>query len=216
MYQHAQKLLEASYDSLHYFVVWLGNGHRTANILQLWGFPPETDTDDQWYRIRANILESVFCRVFGKHHGQLLAANDDAPTLGGISLNIVSPLIQGGKTLEMPTLAAAEAMNRSPDPQIRWWSPFRWAHKTQKHRLDTKRQIFRMDFEATLEEAVADQRLFQAVSASLKAPTRAAEPPSQETSLQPRRFTGNLSTKLGWILDHAFVNPAAKTISNSI
>jgi len=202
--QHVQSILGGSYASLQYFIIWLGNGHRTASFIQLWSFPVETDTGEQWYRVRANILELLFCTAFGGHH-------DDQTGPGGIGLNVVSPLVQGaGKWLEHSKLLAGEAMSRSPDPQIRFWTPFRWERKAVANRPPiSKRPLFVKDFNAALEGAFGDKKLVSALTASLCSPT-AVDGASR--ALPDINAIGTSSSRIGIVLDYAFSNPAITEI----
>ena len=208
--QHVQSILGGSFDSLHYFIIWLGNGHRTANFIQLWSFPAETNTGEQWYQVRANILELLFCTAFGGHHGVRSSCIDQTEP-GGVGLNVVSPLIQGaGRLLEHSKLLAGEAMSRSPDPQIRYWTLFRWAHRTVVNRpTHSKRPLFAKDFKAALEEALGDKELFSALTASLNAPT-AVDGTSQ--ALPDINAIGTLSSRIGMVLDYAYSNPAVTAV----
>ena len=77
--QHAQSILSGSSESLHHYIAFMGNGHRTVNFLRLWEFPKEDISPSElWNQIRSNILETVFCRAFRTHHGVLDSTNCDS------------------------------------------------------------------------------------------------------------------------------------------
>jgi hypothetical protein len=73
-------------------MIWMGNGHRTVNFTRLWRFP-ESETLDQWYPIRANVLEALFCKAFRSMQG-ILTKDEIASSYYGF--NLMTPLIQGG------------------------------------------------------------------------------------------------------------------------
>jgi len=60
--QHVQSILRGEHNSLHLFILWIGNGHRAANFLRLWSFPGKDDSskrDAGWHQIKTNILEAT-------------------------------------------------------------------------------------------------------------------------------------------------------------
>ena len=120
--QHAQSILRGTHDSLHYFILWLGNGHRAANFLRLWSFS-DTDSSDatEWHQMRTNILEATFCRAFASHHGMLEAIQDTYEGSGlGLGLNIMSPLLQGAALDVGMAVRALSGCTRSSDAQIQY------------------------------------------------------------------------------------------------
>jgi hypothetical protein len=93
--EHVQAILRGNVSSLHYFILWLGNGYRSANFLRLWTLP--TGKDDRWRQATINILECLFARVLRSHHGTCSpedAQLDPNTLLDGYGLNIMSPLLQ--------------------------------------------------------------------------------------------------------------------------
>ncbi|KFA79846.1 hypothetical protein S40288_11428 [Stachybotrys chartarum IBT 40288] len=73
--QHVQSVLQGSIESLHYYILWLGNGTRTANFLQLWQFPQHTDTTDQCFSSTGLNIMTPIVQGFGKASKRL---RDDA------------------------------------------------------------------------------------------------------------------------------------------
>ncbi|KAH7309675.1 hypothetical protein B0I35DRAFT_440443, partial [Stachybotrys elegans] len=124
---HTQEILRSSYSTLHYFIIWLGNGHRTANFSLLWSAPPDSIWDD-WLSLQFNLLEALFCRAFQTHHGCLSPEADRRP---GMGLNIISPLLQGRIMSEVQKLQQVGQVSSSSDPQIAKWVSFR-AQKRSK------------------------------------------------------------------------------------
>jgi hypothetical protein len=68
VHQHIQKVLKGSTKSLHYYIIWLGNGNRRVNSIRLWDSPKpndevnQTDEDKKatqnWEKIKMNILKA--------------------------------------------------------------------------------------------------------------------------------------------------------------
>ncbi|PKK42950.1 hypothetical protein CI102_13462 [Trichoderma harzianum] len=58
-----QFILLGKQDTLHYFILWLRNGHRTANFIKL-SESPSNQIFDEWYQIQSNLLEALFCKAF--------------------------------------------------------------------------------------------------------------------------------------------------------
>jgi hypothetical protein len=123
--EHVQAILRGNVSSLHYFILWLGNGYRSANFLRLWTLP--TGKDDRWRQATTNILECLFVRVLRSHHGTCSpkdAQLDPNPLLDGYGLNIMSPLLQRHALKDGDTIPFVMPTTRSPDPQIRLWNDF--------------------------------------------------------------------------------------------
>jgi len=79
---HGQAIFGGANNTLHYFILWLGNGHRTANFLKVWALPQghrETHGRD-WSNMIMTFLEYVIIRAFRAHHGLLHHdENPDSP-----------------------------------------------------------------------------------------------------------------------------------------
>lgn len=69
---HGQAIVRGCNDSLHYFLLWLGNGHRTANLLRVWklleGYGQSRGKG--WTDVMMILYESINIR-FRPHHGLL-------------------------------------------------------------------------------------------------------------------------------------------------
>lgn len=205
--QHSESILKGSCTSLHYFMIWMGNGHRTANFIRLWQFP-ESETLDQWYQIRANILEALFCKAFRSTQGFLTG---DKIASGHYGLNVMTPLIQGGgQELSYFKLKASKAMSKSPDRQIRAWPKFRQAFMQKREVLRTNhRPLFRPDFTAALNNAIPDDRLLQAITDSLA--TAVTEERltgnKEDPSLKSFIWAGNMAARIGFVVSHESCPP---------
>ncbi|KAB8261064.1 hypothetical protein BDV32DRAFT_137719 [Aspergillus pseudonomiae] len=201
MCQHTQAILRNSTSSLHYYILWMGNGNRTAHFIKLWEFPEDT-LDDSWYQIRSNILEAVFCKAFKTHHGMLNRIDcPDSPTKS-YGLNIMTPLVQGYVTLSKALRVKANAgPSQSPDAQIRHWATFNPSKKKVQRK---PRPIFQCDFDAALEIALRDKELFQYVIKLLRSPRYPAKPEACDSI----PFSGSLQAAIGFVLDYAAVSVA--------
>jgi hypothetical protein len=62
---HAQSIFKGQYDSLHYFMLWIGNGCRMANFILLWSFEDDT-TQDEWYHAKSD--QDCFSRPHIQRH----------------------------------------------------------------------------------------------------------------------------------------------------
>ncbi|CEL04692.1 hypothetical protein ASPCAL05818 [Aspergillus calidoustus] len=205
MSQHTQNILQHSTASLHYFVLWMGNGHRSTSFIRLWEFPESTPADE-WYQVQANILEAVFCRAFRSHHGML-----DHPDTGQATatryfgLNVMSPLVQGyGLDTYLRTKANAGPA-RSPDCQIRHWAVFN--PKQKKGVSDrSRRPIFQRDFCGAVRRALGEKAEpvldYLQLDLEILDDTRLANTPP---------YVGNVKAPLGFVLDYEKVSAAQDT-----
>lgn len=193
---HRLEILMFSTKSLHYFILWLGNGHRKDRFLQLWSVPEGTAWDD-WQQIRFNLLESLFCRVFSTHHGSLLPLEDVATATGlGYGLNIISPLMQGIFMTQMQKSQQCSAMMQSPDNQIRQFLSFRYRETTKKH-VPRYQPWTRRDYDAALSDALGSE-LFQSLQLSTQIPNASLALGSQKATDRP--FCGSLSAPIAILL----------------
>ncbi|KAJ5179717.1 hypothetical protein N7492_002927 [Penicillium capsulatum] len=225
---HAQEALRASLSSLHYFIVWMGNGHRSMNFIRLWSVPRNKMDMNHWLIIKQNILESVFCKAFNSHFGVLDGRTAEAclqenfvPQNPSFGLNLMTPLAQGGFKLGFERSQLVQAANHSPDSQILYWLRH-FCQKRINHLNDRKqrhllaeRPIFRADFERALCDALRDNALFRDIKASF---TFEVEPQWQERPQQIRDsmpFFGTLSARVGFVLDYAAICPASGALQEN-
>ncbi|QKX64287.1 uncharacterized protein TRUGW13939_11460 [Talaromyces rugulosus] len=222
--QHIQKSLKGSTKSLHYYMIWLGNGDRRVNFIRLWGSPKSNEANrtgeekkatQNWEKIKMNLLEALFCKAFFTHHGMLnrCEPNTLVPTMTSYGLNVMSPLVYGGFKPDAKRSIFANALSNSPDIQIKYWLILRSARirdqKLEKRRqLTVSRQIFQCDYDKALQDALGDQDLFQRVKDSLESEKILAY--NEERSTTPVPYLGSLSAKVAFILDYGAVSEASK------
>lgn len=119
MQNHVRAILEAQNKSLHYFIMWIGNGARTANFLRLWAFPDNT-IQDEWYSAKSDVLELLFCIFFNALPERCIAKKTFDRSPGGCwGLNVMTPLYQHKNVSEVDKSAFIRAKAESLDPQIR-------------------------------------------------------------------------------------------------
>lgn len=212
---HAQSILKASIDTLHYFMIWLGNGCRSANFIRLWKV--EDYEDDDWKKIRMNILEVLFCQAFSTHHGVL---DRILPTPGtdqftlyerpSYGLNLMTPLAQDGPLIDFTRSNYIIPAQKTPDEQIGLWvNCFRLRRAAAKRGLNQKlltasRPRFRSDLDDCLRTTIGDDNIFKELKASMQ-----CEQVNVNCSsiTAPVPFFGSTSAKIGFILDYAAVSP---------
>jgi hypothetical protein len=127
---HARCILQRDFDTLHYFILQLGGGHRRANFLQLWetscDLLPE-GTPESFHQLIKNVLEMLFCRAFHSLLGKQLEpyfglANSESGEYSNIGLNVLSPLLQGQLDVDNArTWSRNDLSAFSRDPEIRVW-----------------------------------------------------------------------------------------------
>ncbi|KAL1859594.1 hypothetical protein VTK73DRAFT_7567 [Phialemonium thermophilum] len=193
---HRLQMLMFSTKSLHYFIVWLGNGHRQARFVQLWAVPEGTAWDS-WQQIRFNLLESLFCRAFSTHHGSVLPPEDVAAAhCLGYGLNIISPLMQGMFMTQMQKSQQCTAMMRSPDHQIRQFLSFRYQETTRKY-IPRYRPWARRDYDAALSDALGSE-LFESLQLPMHVSNTNLTLGSKKAANHP--ICGSLSALIGILL----------------
>ncbi|GKZ28548.1 hypothetical protein AbraIFM66950_009439 [Aspergillus brasiliensis] len=218
--QHAQQIMRGSTASLYYFILWIGNGHRHARFIKLWGFPKNT-VNDTWYQACSNLLEALFCKAFRTHHGLLNQLSSKYQDDGKVSssglgwgLNIMSPLVQGNAALTKELRTKANAgPSKAPDRQIQHWAVFNSRQKSAAVKLRegkkrSNRAIFQRDFDMALRLALNDdEETFNVVRDSLKLEQEETDThPGEGLAYIP--FCGSLTAKVAAILDCAAVSGA--------
>lgn len=198
---HAQCILRGEYSSLHYFILWMGNGHRAANFLRLWSFSQQADSESS--QLRNNILESLFCRAFGSHYGSLAPEVDDSPAGTGFGLNIMSPLLQNVRMASYDRALYVPAIKKSGDPQIRAWLNFRQEVKA-KQKARFQRPIWsKDDYRRALQESIQDDAEFKAIEQTLNYSHSHADQILPPSGLKNVPYYGSLSAGVGFVLDFA-------------
>jgi hypothetical protein len=221
----AKKLLNKSLHALQYFIVWVGNGQRTASFIRLWDFPESaSEIDDlendplvkNWKQIQMNLLEALFCKAFRTHHGVLdRHKNGQLLQLASYGLNVLTPLAQSGVKFDTTLQMYIHELSATADPQILFWMkeirPKRKAlEKAQKSKpLNASRELFNFDFNNALQKALNDDSLFQAVKTSLSE-TRPKSDRHRGHGHIP--YFGTLTAKIAFVLDYAVVAPGLGSV----
>jgi hypothetical protein len=131
---HCRHILQGTFDTLHYFILNMGDGHRRANWLQLWGMPKEMQYRETFSGFSISIiqccLEMMFCRAFESLPDQTLAEYFGTPLYGryaGTGLNVLSPLLQlaDRSSLESSRAQHRSRLSGSSDPEVASWPAVR-------------------------------------------------------------------------------------------
>jgi hypothetical protein len=109
-FDHHLKIRRGVFDTLHYFILQLGQGHRTANLLRLWTIPQNDERDygllfNARQALRKNFLEMLFCGAFQSLPATYLRrvygpASNESGEYANVGLNVLSPLLQGLQGLQ--------------------------------------------------------------------------------------------------------------------
>lgn len=196
LYGHIQSNLQGDYTTLFYFIVWLGNGHRTLTFLRLWS--PLSEEDSIWRQVKFNLLESLFCKVFESHHGSL--SRNGAPILGGFGLNIISPLMQNTHLSEIDRGFWTNQLRGSSDPQIKAFFSFRVQTKQRVLSQSSRSIWIAADYFKALDDAIKDRPLFSAVEATLQSNISHTTDSGLYDDIP---FYGTRSASIGFVLDIA-------------
>ena len=103
--EHAHEITSGSADTLHYYILARGTGHRYARFLRLWSAPPletpnmseEIDTTLAVARFAPvlNVLEMTFCRAFQSLPGCVLTDFFGPGDYSDVGLNNLPPSFEG-------------------------------------------------------------------------------------------------------------------------
>jgi hypothetical protein len=218
--EHFQMLINNSTLSIHYFIVWIGNGTRTANFIRLWVCPLDSDgLEDEnaiknWNEVRQSLLEALFCKAFRTHHGVLNRhETEQLQHISSYGLNLSSPLVPSGRKVNVQQARYFAEIESTPDSQIRFWAkeirPKRKAceKNQQKEQLEPSSKMLNFDFnealKASLNEVSSNDNLFKEIKDSF-----AQASPNLEGHLTGNiPYFGNRSAKIAFVLDFAVVAP---------
>lgn len=112
-------------DSLHYYILNVGDGHRSANWMQLWTIPEEFATPD--LELIQCFLETLFCGSFESLPIRTLRVSAPQESwsrrippriYSGLGLNIVTPLLQGAQLTAADRDHFKSQLLNSVDPEI--------------------------------------------------------------------------------------------------
>lgn len=131
---HVRGAMKKQPDTLHYYVIWKGCGHRSMNFLHLWTMDNMSNPFKDVFEdiegpmfLFSNILEMSFARAFESLPIATLEMYFNKPDqpFSGLGLNILAPLMQGiSATLHIRQTFALRA-EKSVDPDISSWPEFR-------------------------------------------------------------------------------------------
>jgi hypothetical protein len=126
--QHIRAIQCGSLDTLHYFVISKGDGHRTAHFIKLWSIDLPNDLEPAINITLNNILEMVMARAFQSLPPEQLDEAFGLPEEGKYSFfgfNIISPLLQGRSLSPWVRRELSLPLRNSDDEDIRSWPDFR-------------------------------------------------------------------------------------------
>ena len=141
---HCRHILQGAFDTLHYYILNMGDGHRRANWLQLWSMPEEMQYMETFSGFSISIiqccLEMMFCPAYESLPRKTLAEYFGTAPYGqysGTGLNVLSPLLQ---PVDLCLLESSRAQHRSrlsssSDPEVASWPAVR-AKMIAKERQD--------------------------------------------------------------------------------
>lgn len=128
--QHIRALCNNEASTLHYFILWKGNGHRIANFIRLWAMRFPSHADKAIPMILANILEMFMARAFGSLANGILETFFGRASYSGVGLNVVPPLLQGIGLSPSVRSSYSLQLGDSPDPEIAEWPRIRQQQRT--------------------------------------------------------------------------------------
>ncbi|KYK56969.1 hypothetical protein DCS_03976 [Drechmeria coniospora] len=136
--EHSGEICNRNMNTLHYFVLAQGHGHRSARFLRLWTAPSlelaESSTEDDRilatarYRLLQNVLEMTFCRCFGSLPGRVLAGFFGPGDYANVGLNNLPPLFEGCNIPAFIRHKYSQYHQESPDPDISGFAQSRKSH----------------------------------------------------------------------------------------
>lgn len=225
--QHLQEVQKGSFESLHYFIIWLGNGTRSSNFIKLWESPVTSreldENEKNWEIIKTNLLEALFCKAFSTHHGILdrfdTKGNCDYPKRPSYGLNLMTPLAQNGYKVDAKRSSIVAAAEETPDKQILYWvEVFRELRRStlrdrNKKLITARRPSFRCDFDMALKTALGEE-LFETVKDSLVSKELYHAENNVDSESIP--YFGSLSAKIGFVLDYGAISPMSGSFPEKI
>ncbi|GAB1209202.1 hypothetical protein APSETT445_007972 [Aspergillus pseudonomiae] len=231
---HIRNILLGAHNTLHYYVIWKGKGHRVANFLRLWVLNLPEGVDNAIKLVLNNILEMTMCCCFQSLPTNLLERWLENPVKSPYwakGLNVITPLVQGLSMSSALRVAQRLKLKDSPDPDIRAWPEVR--HKQiQEERSQSKSPNRRVpplpgvsEYFRALEEAVQSSvgphSMFNVESAcsekeySLPDFEQYAEQLTKITGTCPNLLPpfGDLTARIGIILEHGYFTTTEDTPS---
>ncbi|KAJ5832070.1 hypothetical protein N7474_000381 [Penicillium riverlandense] len=216
---HRRDIQEGHHTSLHHFILWIGNGHRTANFIRLWTLPQSGSEKEnkQWADTKMNLLEALFFKAFRTHHGFLNRPHGDESLFGqfkSFGLNVMTPLKQNQSCHRTIRIAFTSLPQISPDEQISYWSLIFRGNQAKMEAIQSEQQVRLrneqavVDIWSTLQAALRNESLFLSVKESISADAKDVGP-YPDLADYPS-FLGSFSAKIGFVVDR---NPFEKASS---
>lgn len=205
MQQHIQSVLQSKRNSLHYFILWIGNGFRSANFLRLWSFQDDEPVVD-WYHTKCDILELLLCVFFDSLSLQSIIIQkrrDENPTTWG--LNVLTPLYQHKPMSECRRLPFIWEKQRSLDPQIRLWATQRATPRQRKKKKQQRPPWTHAQYLNAIQEAVGEAN-FRAIESCLRREITAVPQVAFGLNRDAVKPYGSLLAPIGFVLDYFVAN----------
>lgn len=152
-YEHATAIRDGKVDSLHYFTLARGYGHRRALFLRLWETSPATSDEDKiQYALIQNLLEMTFCRCFESLPAIVLTEYFGTNNYANVGLNNMLPLVQGGRIAQSLRAKYLEYHKQSPDPDVIEFTKVRPQQKAAERqaRMVVPKAIFTRDYQQAM------------------------------------------------------------------
>ncbi|GIC92158.1 uncharacterized protein Aud_008619 [Aspergillus udagawae] len=158
--QHVRAIRTGDTDTLHYFVIRRGDGHRTANFVRLWTLALPENVDPVINTALNNILEMIMARCFQslppEELTRVFGRPRDGFTYSFRGLNLISPLLQGRSLSPWARYQSSLQLRQSTDEDIREWPEARMEHKNKVHNFQFRSfsEFTRRDCETAIQEAI--------------------------------------------------------------
>jgi hypothetical protein len=145
---HKHNISQRNNNTLHYYIIAMGEGHRRPNFLSLWSLPQGHHVDEKKRQRRDllfnNILETVFCRAFESLPAETLqnyfGPSEKTTGYSGVGLNVAPPVLQGVRLDSLQTMKFKISLAQSSDPEIRKWPEVRRNQNHSRPHLNAKPQ----------------------------------------------------------------------------
>lgn len=120
-------------DTLHYYVIWKGNGKRAASFIRLWTLTPDSGIDEATRVLFTNMLEMIMCRAFQTlpeaELERFFPTSPDSYHYSTLGLNVVPPLYQNLNLNSSRRSHFILGLEKSVDADLREWPKVRRAQK---------------------------------------------------------------------------------------
>ncbi|CRG88235.1 hypothetical protein PISL3812_05262 [Talaromyces islandicus] len=120
-------------DTLHYWFISIGDGHRAMNFLRLWSIPQDWLSNKDYVALLHNFLETIMCYAFTSLPRDTILEIFGIDNTPGLGLNVLPPFFPGmSVSLETRMKYTAKCYGTN-DPHINTWPDIR------KKQLEEKR-----------------------------------------------------------------------------